>query len=201
MGLKIDYREFDDAFRNVVAGPVELLAIMPRAGVQAKAYAGPIAAAMKGWYINTPRRAAGFLANVAHESGQMRYVLELGDGKRYEGRRDLGNTQPGDGPRFRGRGLIQITGRANYAACSAALFDDPDVLMATPALLETPAPAAASAAWFWHSHRLNDYLDAGDFRGACAILNTGRDDTPPSRINGWDERLAFFHRACEVLQC
>lgn len=200
--MKLDYGIFDDAFRNVVVTPAELQEIMPHCGVsRARTYAHPLAEAMKDWHINNPRRAAGFLANIAHESGSLHYVREIADGKKYEGRRDLGNTEPGDGERYRGRGLIQITGRANMRLCSIALFNDPDLLLACPEKLEEPVYAASSAGWFWKWKGLNDYMDSGDFRGACSIINTGRPDTPPSRINGWDERLAFYHRACKVLEC
>lgn len=118
--------------------------------------------------IDTPARAAAFLAQIGHESGRLQYVRELWGPtpaqSRYEGRKDLGNTQPGDGRRYCGRGLIQTTGRANYRATAAGLRaharDVPD-FEATPALLEQPAWAAMSAAWYWHSRNLNALADVG----------------------------------------
>lgn len=208
--MKLDYGVFDDAFRNVVVTAATLQAIMPDCGIsRARIYAAPLAEAMRSWTINTPRRAAGFLANVAHESGNLRYVSEIASGAVYNDRKDLGNTRPEaigiaaqhgstPGPWWKGHGLIQITGYDNHLACGQALGLD---LLNAPWILEEPINAALSAAWFWHTHRLSEYMDAGDFRGACALINTGRPDTPPSRINGWDERLAFFHRACEALDC
>ena len=87
-------------------------------------YAVPLADACQRYSINTPARLAAFLAQIGHESGGLHYTREVAEGLAYEGRADLGNVEPGDGPRFRGRGLLQVTGRANYAAASAALGVD-----------------------------------------------------------------------------
>jgi putative chitinase len=116
----------------------QLRAIMPFGAKRGVQYLAPLAAAMAEFEINTPARQAAFIAQLAHESGEFRYVRELASGDASEGRKDLGNTEPGDGVRFRGRGLIQITGRANYRACSAALFEDPDFLLNDPARAARP---------------------------------------------------------------
>jgi len=102
-------------------------------------------------------RVAEFLAQIAHESGGFRYTREIWGPTpaqaRYEGRADLGNTEKGDGSRYRGRGLIQVTGRANYRACGLAL-DLP--LLDSPEYLERPMIAARSAGWFWQSQAGRD---------------------------------------------
>lgn len=166
----------------------QLKEIMPLAGKRSEVFCAPLNAAMVEFGINTPARQAAFLAQVAHESGQLRYVRELASGSAYEGRRDLGNTISGDGPRFRGRGLIQVTGRANYKACGDALGLD---LLDTPELLEQPANASRSAAWFWKTHGLNELADAGDQVRVTRRINGG--------TNGLAERLAFFETAEKVL--
>ena len=119
--------------------------------------------------INTPIRALCFLAQVGHESGGLFFTEELASGSAYEGRTDLGNMQPGDGVRFKGRGLIQITGRGNYTAVSTDLGID---CVANPTLLggknanvctqEQLKNAAMSAGWFWNSRNLNDLADKID---------------------------------------
>ena len=119
--------------------------IFPHAGDKIFAYFGPLNDAMDEFTINTPQRQAMFLAQIAHESGELRYVEEIASGAAYEGRADLGNTEPGDGVRYKGRGLIQITGRANYAVCGLALDLD---LIANPELLLEPVNACRSAAIF-----------------------------------------------------
>ena len=142
--------------------------------------------------IDTPARQAAFLAQVAHESGSLRYVREIADGSAYEGRADLGNIEPGDGPRFKGRGLIQITGRANYRTCSKALYGDDETLLQHPELLEDVVPACRSAAWFWWSHGLNSFADVGDFREITQVINGGG--------NGYNERWTYYQRAKTVLE-
>lgn len=114
----------------------------------------------------TPARQLCFLAQVGHESGGLFYTEELASGTAYEGRAALGNTQPGDGVKFKGRGLIQITGRANYQALSTALQED---FIANPALLGGKnvkvctttqlRNAALSAGWFWNRTNLSTLAD------------------------------------------
>ena len=172
--------------------PEDLLKIMPYAKPRIAAFFSPLLAAMEEFEINTPARQAAFLAQVGHESGQLRYVCELASGEDYEGRKDLGNTEPGDGVRFKGRGLIQVTGRANYLKCSQALFGD-DRLLQFPELLEDPALACRSAGWFWQSHGLNELADGGikEFGFITRKINGG--------TNGLADRLALFRVAREVL--
>ena len=166
----------------------QLLKIMPLARTRAVAFLDPLNAAMAEFSITTPARQASFLAQLAHESGQLVYVRELASGAAYEGRKDLGNVQPGDGVRFRGRGLIQVTGRSNYAACGKALGLD---LLAQPALLEQAINACRSAGWFWQSRGLNALADAGDQVVVTRRINGG--------TNGLAERLAYFKVAQKVL--
>lgn len=151
-------------------------------------YAEPLNAAMQEFEINNVARETMFLAQLAHESGGFRYVRELASGEAYEGRMDLGNTEPGDGVRFKGRGLIQITGRANYRECGEALDLD---LLAHPELLETPENACRSAAWFWDSRELNQRADLGDFKGITKRIN--------GALNGWQDRLSYLEKAQQVL--
>lgn len=168
--------------------PFQLKAIMPSAGNKADVFAKPLTEAMERFGIDTPKRQAAFLAQVAHESGQLRYVRELASGQAYEGRADLGNVESGDGVRFKGRGLIQVTGRKNYVRCGFALELD---LIACPELLETPENAALSAAWFWHENNLNRYADSGDFLTLTKRINGG--------TNGLADREHFWKLAKEVL--
>ena len=107
---------------------------------------------------------------------------------RYEGRADLGNTVAGDGSKYRGRGLIQITGRANYKACGEALALD---LINYPELLEKPQHACMSAAWFWASRGLNTLADAGQFDTITRRINGGQ--------NGAADRQALYAKALKVL--
>lgn len=163
--------------------PAELTSMMPLAASRALTYAPPLTQSMAEFGIDTPRRQAAFLAQVCHESGSLRYTKELADGAVYNGRSDLGNTQPGDGPRFKGRGLIQITGRANYRECGAALNFD---LLAKPETLELPEAACRSAAWFWKAHGLNQFADSDAFGSLTRRINGG--------YNGIDDRIVHWLR-------
>ena len=115
--------------------------------------------------VNTLDRQAAFLAQVGHESGQLRYSEEIASGKAYEGRKDLGNTNPGDGVKYKGRGLIQVTGRANYKifnewlhknnylTINQSIIDNPELVSFNPEI------AVLSAFWYWDLHKLNQLAD------------------------------------------
>lgn len=174
---------------------VELCRIMPQCpGTIAQRFAGPLDDAMSVFDIGTPLRRRCFLAQIAHESGQLRYTREVwgptAAQRRYDQRDDLGNCEVGDGERFLGRGLLQITGRANYRLCSNALYGD-DSLLDTPELLEDPDGAAQSAGWFWYMRGLNELADDNDFERITLRIN-GSTRTVP-------EREIFLVRACEVI--
>ena len=170
----------------------QLLQILPNAGRQAGVFVPVLNTAMAKYGIVTRLRMAAFVAQVGHESGQLRYVREIwgptAQQAGYEGRADLGNTVKGDGSRYRGRGLIQVTGRANYAACGEALGLD---LINKPELLEVPQWAAMSAAWFWSMKGLNTLADQGEFVKITRRINGG--------INGLEDRQALHDMALKVL--
>lgn len=163
---------------------------MPYSTSRLDEFLAPINAAMYEFEIYGPLRISAFLAQVAHESGELRYVKEIASGEAYEGRHDLGNTEPGDGQRFKGRGLFQVTGRANYTQCSDALFGDLR-LLDNPEILEKPEHAAMSAGWFWNSRHLNQLADLEDFRGITKKINGG--------YNGYPARVEYYERAKLVL--
>ena len=172
--------------------PQQLLQILPNAGQVSGVFAPVLNTAMNRYQIVGAKRVAAFIAQIGHESGQLKYVKEIwgptAAQARYEGRADLGNTQPGDGVRYLGRGLIQITGRANYTEAMMALDVD---IVEHPELLESPVLACRSAAWFWKSRGLNELADAGDQVKVTRRINGG--------INGLADRLALFQTARGVL--
>ena len=174
----------------------QLRAIMPHAGKRAEVFLAPLNSAMTEFEINTPVRQAAFLSQIAHESGSLRYVRELASGEAYDTGRlaeRLGNTPEadGDGQRYKGRGLIQITGATNYGQCSMALYGFHRHLLDHPELLELPDAAARSAAWFWHSRGLNKLADEGNYLRITKKINGG--------TNGLDDRIAYWERAKKVL--
>lgn len=167
----------------------QLRAVMPHASPDRIAlFVQPINDTCEEYGISTPLRQAVFLAQITVESGSLHYVREIASGEAYEGRADLGNTEPGDGRRFAGRGLGQITGRRNYTVCGIALGID---LVAQPELLELPEYAARSAGWYWRTRNLNSAADADRFGTACKLWNGG--------YNGLDDRIVHWLKARKAL--
>jgi putative chitinase len=166
---------------------------------RARLFAEPLSAAMAFYSIDTPIRQAMFLANVGHESGHLNYTTELWGPtqvqKGYEGRKDLGNTQAGDGPRYRGHGLIQTTGRANHAAARDRLrkrFAGVPDFEAEPTKLAEFQWACLSAADYWDMCGLNGWADKDDFDGVCDLINRGRKTQATGDSNGWNERVKLY---------
>lgn len=159
---------------------------------RADLFAPHLAAACQYYGIDTPERLAAFLAQIGHESGSLRYVREIADGSAYEGRRDLGNLVPGDGVRFRGRGLIQLTGRDNYRQMRDLLaHQEPPDFLEFPEALEEPRWAAWSAAAWWHSRHLSELADRGEFDAITRRINGG--------ANGATDRRQRWERAKAAL--
>ena len=178
----------------------------------------PLNAALGRWEINTPPRVLMFLAQCAHESGGFRHLVEnlhysaaallstwpnrftaeeavafAYDERRiaeraYGGRMGNGPEGSGDGYLYRGRGIIQLTGRDNYRRCGAALGVN---LEASPLLLESPSYAAQSAGWFWSANGCNELADAGDFEGATRRINGG--------LNGYEDRKRWLAKVRAIL--
>jgi len=202
----------------------QLLQILPNARPVAGVFVPALNRAMARYRIESPVRRAAFLAQVGHESGQLRRLVENlnysasgmaatwparfrgangqpnGLALRLERRPEMianhvyadrmgnGPVASGDGWRYRGRGLIQLTGRDNYRACGSAIGAD---LLAAPDLLEQPEWAAMSAAWFWSSNGLNELADAGRFEDITRRINGG--------THGQPQRLALWRAGQEVL--
>lgn len=171
----------------------QLQSCMPYAGSRAAVFLDSLNAAMAEFHIDTLLRQACFLAQVAHESGSLQYVKEIASGAAYDTGPlavSLGNTPEadGDGQRFKGRGLIQLTGTTNYRAFGTAVGRD---LLTNPAYLETPEGASRSAAWYWHTNGLNDLADQGAFGTITKKINGG--------YNGLDDRIRHYVRIRKAL--
>jgi predicted chitinase len=145
--------------------------------------------------ITTLTRAACFLGQIAEEAGDLRTLREDASGAEYEGRKDIGNTQPGDGVRYKGRGGIQRTGRSNYQR-----FQDVTGLPVVehPELLEQPANAFRSDVLYWTDHKLNAYADRLDIMAIGKAINRG-DAHSKYLPNGWEMRQARTMTALAVL--
>jgi putative chitinase len=168
--------------------PELLVQLMPFSGGRATMFAEPIKNAMAEFAINTPRRQAAFIAQIAHESGSLKYMKELADGSAYEGRADLGNTHPGDGKRYPGRGPIQLTGRGNMLLYGQLLGLD---LINKPELLEQPIHGCRASACFWKREGCNELADGDKFGAITKKINGG--------YNHLDERIAHWLRIRKVL--
>lgn len=144
--------------------------------------------------IDSPIKIAAFLSQIGVESGELKYVRELGNSKYFEKydtgsiAKRLGNSPEadGDGERYRGRGLIQITGKANYKLCGDALGLD---LINNPEILEQPEYAWKSAGWYWNLRHINNYAD--DIVKVTRLVNGG--------TNHLEERTAYYNKAKKVL--
>lgn len=142
--------------------------------------------------IDTKLRQAAFIAQIAHESGSLKYVREIASGEAYDVGKlavRLGNTPDpdGDGQRYKGRGLIQLTGRANYEAASQYFLTD---FVRFPEWVERPEYATAVSGWFWWRHKLNPLADVRDIRRITKIINGG--------YNGLDSRISHYNRALKA---
>lgn len=164
---------------------IDLSKGMKAIGVDPSRWADVLVAACNEFTIVNPTAQRMFLAQIAHESGRFKFMREIWGPtpaqNGYEGRKDLGNNHVGDGFKYRGRGLIQITGRKNYETCGIALKLD---LINHPELLEEPTNAARSAAWFWTMHGCNQLAERGDFNGVTKRINGG--------LNGIEDRLRLY---------
>lgn len=138
--------------------------------------------------INTNARIRHFLAQTAHESGGLQWLQELASGAAYEGRRDLGNTQLGDGRKFKGAGVIQLTGRANYQAF-ADYIKDPSV-MNGHSYVAAKYPFTSAGFW-WYRNKMNALID----KGASVLQVTRRVN---GGTNGLVDRQQYYNKALKV---
>lgn len=166
----------------------QLRQMFPHAGARLDPHLPFISPSLESMAIDTPERMAAFLAQLAHESGEYRWLEEIADGSAYEGRLDLGNTEPGDGPKYKGHGPIQVTGRANHKACGEALGLD---LIGSPRLICEPQYGTASAAWFWNSRHLSLLADHEWFWLITRRINGG--------YTNMTDRLGYWIRNREIL--
>lgn len=171
----------------------QLVAIMPGAKITARPFVEWLNQFMPIYEIAGVRRCAAFLATIAEESGEFVYTREIWGPtdaqKGYEYRADLGNTKFGDGKMFKGRGLIQITGRANYQAASDALGVG---YVNNPEMMSTVPEATRTACWWWHEHGCNELADIPDFEAVTRRVNGG--------LTHFDRRKAYYDRALVALK-
>jgi putative chitinase len=158
-----------------------------RADRQAKIIAGigeVLRPTLESYDIDSRLRIAHFLGQTCEESAGFQTTQEFASGEEYEGRKDLGNVNVGDGPRFKGRGILQLTGRTNYRAYGQALGVD---LENNPQLAAEPALSLRIACEYWKRHKINDACDRDDLNQVTKLVNGG--------LNGLDERRAFTSKA------
>lgn len=160
-------------FSKCGAGPDRALELALAANVHFRTYE----------ILATPLRLAHFMSQLIHESGSFRYMEEIASGAAYEGRDDLGNTQPGDGKRFKGRGPIQLTGRANYRRVGRALGID---LENNPTIAAVPSIGLLTACYFWSDAGLNELADADNVEKITRRINGG--------LNGYADRKLHLVR-------
>lgn len=143
---------------------------------------------MPKYEVNTYLRVCHFLAQAAHEAASFRTLEEYASGAAYEGRKDLGNTQRGDGVRYKGRGIFQLTGRANYRTIGAKIGMD---LENNPELAESPEVSVLTALEYWKSRNLNPLADADNVELITRRINGG--------LNGFEDRKKYLARAKTII--
>jgi putative chitinase len=158
-----------------------------------------INAAMTEFHIDNYARQTAFIAQIAHETGEFKWMREIwgptAQQKKYEPfsgsklAEQLGNIEPGDGEKFKGRGAIQLTGRSNYAKFGKILGVD---FIIHPQLAESHVFAFRIAGAFWETHGLNELADAGEFGAITRRINGG--------LNGQPQRLAYWEKAKELMK-
>lgn len=166
-----------------------LVGIAPRGNVVImRGVANAMAAYFPQYQIDTPLRQAHFIAQAAMETDGFKTLHEYASGEAYQGRKDLGNTQPGDGKRFKGRGIFQLTGRVNYTAYGKRLGLD---LVSNPELAAIPENSVRIACEYWKAKGLNAWADRDDVNEITRRINGG--------YNGLATRKVYLQRAKAVL--
>jgi len=150
-------------------------------------YQPALSSLMEEYEVNTPLRIAHFLAQIGHESLSLRHTEEIASGEAYEGRSDLGNTEPRDGVRFKGRGLIQLTGRSNYEEYGNSVGTDFLQEGNEKKIATDPRYAVDVSLWFWQSRNLSRHADDDDLRAVTRRINGG--------LNGIEDRQRYLNRA------
>lgn len=204
----------------MVLTAAQLVLVMPNAAAIAGRFVGPLNQAFARWAIDSTERAAAFLAQAAHETGELRHLEEnlnysadrlcaiwpkrfpsLAEATAYHrnpekianrvygGRLGNGDEKSGDGYLYRGRGIFQLTGRANYRDASIAVAGDADTLLLNPELVAQPEYACETAAWYWDSRACNALADAGDFVAITKKINGGTIGLE-DRVMHWKHAIA-----------
>ena len=139
--------------------------------------------------INTKSRMRHFISQISHESGAGKWMKELASGDAYEGRRDIGNTQPGDGRKYKGAGFIQLTGRANYASFSKYM-NDPKIMNGVD-YVSSKYPATSAGFW-WHNNNMNALCDKNpSVEEVTRKVNGG--------YRGLEDRKKYYNRCLSVI--
>ena len=205
---------------SITITPAQIKLLLPSNKTSAK-WTDPLNNILNKYAINTVQRAASFISQTAHESGDYKLLSENLNysaagllstfpkyftaataasfarnpekiaNRTYAGRMGNGNEQSGDGYKYRGRGLLQVTGKSNYLACSKAMYGD-DRLITSPEMLETIEGAIMSAVWYWNSRSLNALADAGDVLATTKKINGG--------TIGLEDRQARYTKALTILK-
>lgn len=165
----------------------------PKAGTYAERYLGYLNSFLPQYGITEPLDVAYFLATIAVESCELLYTEEIASGSAYEGRKDLGNTKPGMGKMYKGRGLIQITGYYNYRAYSRDVNFDFYSTLSKAQGLAKPGNAVRSACWYWQKNGLTAIALTDSPQKVRRKVNGG--------LNGYTQFLQYLARAKRELGC